>query len=49
MMENPFVINPPLAEYPKRPPDGISREQRVMVAEKVFLWLPEGFLDVINL
>src|SRR3989337_1072221 len=36
---------PPPAEYRKRPPDGIAREQKLAVAEKVFrgllCWFPD--------
>ena len=39
----PWSIPPP-AEYRKRPPDGISREQKLVAVEKVFRGLPWWFL-----
>ena len=39
----PWSIPPP-AEYRRRPPDGISREQKLAAVEKVFRGLPWRFL-----
>ena len=39
------MIDSPPAEYRKRPPDGISREQELAVAEKVFRGLLCWFSD----
>jgi hypothetical protein len=36
-MKKPSMIGSLLAEYPKRPPDGIMEEQRLAVAERFSL------------
>ena len=44
LMQKPFV--PPPVEYRKRPPDGIAKEQKLVVAEKLFRVALQGFLNI---
>ena len=47
----PSIIESPPADYRKRPQDGISREQRLLAAEKYFrgsLWYPENLWEFIG-